>query len=105
MSCRAGSSLGGLRGAGIYSREWVGVGLERRHQCAEVKSLEHVEIWGTRGATVSVGNSGCRSHVLGIWRGCWGILCARVRPSQELWDGRSESMQQEQRRADGGEEG
>lgn len=55
----------------MHSREWVRVGLERRHLCAEVKSLERVEIWRTRGATVSVGNSGCRSHVLGIWRECW----------------------------------
>lgn len=65
-----------------------------QHLCAAVKSQARVGIWRTRDARLSHRNSGGRPHVMGIWRGCWGILCARARASQEYWDGRSESMQQ-----------
>lgn len=78
----------------MQCRQWVG--LEGKHLRAEVKSPECVGIWGMQGARVSLRNSGRRFHVLGIWR-CRGMLCSRARSSQEFWDGRSESMQQEYR--------
>lgn len=68
-----------------------------------MQRLSPWSVWrfGERGVPRSV------SEILGAglmsWelKGVLGILCAGVRPSQ-FWDGRSESMQQEQRRADGG---
>lgn len=76
-------------------------GMCGQHVCAEVKFQEYVGRWGMWGAMVSV-ETQCGSHVLGIWRACQGMPCARARPSWGFWDGRSESMQREPRRADGG---
>lgn len=95
VSCRLGHPLEAW-GAGMHSREWLAAGLGwGQHLCAGVKFQGCVGVWRMRGAR----NSGCRAHVLGTRRGA-GEFRVLGPDIPGVWGGRSESMQQEQRRAD-----
>lgn len=90
LGCSSGNLVGVFRVAG------VGGGAGGAGSLC-VQRLSRRSVWGLGdvGCQGQSQNSGCRSHVLGMEGDSWGISCARARSSQEFWDRRSESMQQE----------